>query len=342
MSSKPILSVIIPNWNGKGFLVECIDSLKAQTFQDFETILVDNGSTDGSAEFAEERYGDFIRIIRNKRNLGFTGGNNVGIRASRGSYVVLLNNDTWADPYWLEELVKATQFDPKVGMWGSKVCSYFQRNRIEGIGELIYWDGLCRAQGQFEQDDGQYEVMQEILFPPGCGAMYRKRVLDEIGLFDEDFFAYGDDTDIGIRARLAGWKCLYIPRAVVYHKNSGTAGQYSPLKAFYVERNRLWVTIKYFPLPLLLLSIFLTFYRYAFQAYGALTHHGAAGKFTQIYSPLKLVGILFKAYGSGFRYLPRMWKKRKLLRPLRKVSYGEFFSWFKRFGIKAKEISLRD
>ena len=342
MRPEPILSVIIPNWNGKKFLVECIDSLKAQTFQDFEAILVDNGSTDGSAEFIEEQYGDWIRVIRNEKNLGFAGGNNVGIRAARGDYIVLLNNDTWTDPHWLEELVKATQSDPPVGMWSSKVCSYFHRKRIEGIGELIYWDGLCRAQGQFEQDDGQYEVMQEILFPPGCGAMYRKSLFDGIGLFDEDFFAYADDSEIGIRARLAGWKCLYVPRAVVYHKNSGTAGQYSPLKAFYVERNRLWITIKYFPLPLLLLSIFFTFYRYAFQAYGALTHQGAAGKFTQIYSPLKLVGILFKAYGSGFRYLPRMWKKRKMLRSLRKVSYGEIFSWFKRFGIKAKEISLRD
>lgn len=342
MRPEPILSVIIPNWNGKKFLVECIDSLKAQTFQDFEAILVDNGSTDGSAEFIEEQYGDWIRVIRNEKNLGFAGGNNVGIRAARGDYIVLLNNDTWTDPHWLEELVKATQSDPPVGMWSSKVCSYFHRKRIEGIGELIYWDGLCRAQGQFEQDDGQYEVMQEILFPPGCGAMYRKSLFDGIGLFDEDFFAYADDSEIGIRARLAGWKCLYVPRAVVYHKNSGTAGQYSPLKAFYVERNRLWITIKYFPLPLLLLSIFFTFYRYAFQAYGALTHQGAAGKFTQIYSPLKLVGILFKAYGSGFRYLPRMWKKRKMLRSLRKVSYGEIFGWFKRFGIEAKEISLRD
>lgn len=322
--------------------MECVDSLKEQTFHDFETILVDNGSTDGSVQFVEERYGDFIRIIRNEKNLGFAGGNNVGIRAARGEYIVLLNNDTWADPHWLEELVKATQFDSPVGMWGSKVCSYYQRDRIEGAGELIYWDGLCRARGQYEQDHGQYDVMEEILFPPGCGAMYRKNLFDGIGLFDEDFFAYADDSEIGIRARLAGWKCLYVPPATVYHKNSGTAGQYSPLKAFYVERNRFWITIKYFPLPLLFLSIFFTLYRFALQAYGALTHRGAAGKFTKSYSPFLLMGILLKAYGSGFRYLPRMWKKRKMLRSSRRVSYGEIFSWFRRFGIKAKEISFRD
>lgn len=334
--------MIIPNWNGKRFLEECIDSLKGQTFQNFETILVDNGSIDDSVEFAAKCYGDFIRIIRNSKNLGFTGGNNVGIQASKGEYIVLLNNDTWADPRWLEELARATRFDPPIGMWGSKVRSYYQRNRIEGAGELIYWDGLCRARGQYEQDHGRYDAMEEILFPPGCGAMYRKSLFDGIGLFDEDFFAYADDSEIGIRARLAGWKCLYVPAAIVYHKNSGTAGQYSPLKAFYVERNRLWITIKYFPFPLLFLSPFFTFYRFAFQAYGALTHQGAAGKFAKKYSPLRLMGILLKAYGSGFRYLPRMWKKRKELRPLRKVSYGEVISWFRRFGIGASEISLRD
>lgn len=342
MDSQPLLSVIIPNWNGKHFLSECVDSIKEQTFRDFETILIDNGSKDGSAEFAEKRYGDFIRIIRNKENLGFTGGNNVGIRAARGEYIVLLNNDTWAAPTWLEELVKVTHLDHPIGMWASKVYSYYRRNQIEATGELIYWDGLSRSRGQFEQEQGQYEEIEEIFFPPGCGAMYRKAVFDEIGLFDEDFFAYADDAEIGIRARLAGWKCVYVPKAILYHKNSGSTEQYSPFKAFYVERNRFWITVKYFPFPLLLLSFFFTFQRFAFQAYGALTHQGAAGKFTKKYSPFELIGILLKAYGSGFRYSPRMWGKRRKLRPLRKVTYEEIFHWFKRFGISAKEISLRD
>jgi len=342
MNSGPLISVIIPNWNGKHFLAECIDSLKEQTFRDFETILVDNGSTDGSVEFAEKRYGDFIRIIQNKKNLGFTGGNNVGIKAAKGRYIVLLNNDTWAAPTWLEELVKTTYLDRPIGMWASKVYSYYKRNQIEAVGELIYWDGLSRSRGQYEQEQGQYEEMGEIFFPPGCGGMYRKVVFEEIGLFDEDFFAYGDDAEIGIRARLAGWKCVYVPKAVLYHKNSGSTGQYSPFKAFYVERNRFWITLKYFPSPLLFLSIFFTFYRFVLQAYGALTHQGAAGKFTKIYSPLKLIVILLKAYALGIFCLPHMWEKRKRLKVLKRVSYGEIFSWFKRFGISAKEISLRD
>jgi GT2 family glycosyltransferase len=334
--------VIIPNWNGRRFLEECIDSLKGQTFQDFEILLVDNGSTDGSADFAEAQYGEFVRVVRNKENLGFAGGNNIGIRRAKGEYIVLLNNDTWADPRWLEELVKATQCAPPVGMWASKVCVYSRRDRIEGVGELIYWDGLCRARGQYEQDRGQYSAMEEILFPPGCGAMYRKSLFDGIGLFDEDFFAYADDSEIGIRARLAGWKSVFVPTAIVYHKHSGSSGRYSRLKAFYVERNRFWITVKYFPFPLLLLSIFFTLYRFAFQAYGALSHRGAAGKFTEIYSPWELILVLLKAYGSGIRLLPRMVKRRRRLAPLRKVSYGEIFSWFKRFGISAKNIALRN
>ena len=342
MKSDPLVSVVIPNWNGKKFLSECIDSLRGQTFRNFETILVDNGSTDGSSEFAEESYGGFIRVIRNKKNLGFTGGNNVGIRSARGEYIVLLNNDTWVESNWLEELVKAIGTDHRVGMWASKVLSHQHQDRIEAVGELIYWDGLNRAQGQYEQDLGQYDSLEEIFFPPGCGGMYRKSVFEQIGLFDEDFFAYGDDAEIGIRARLAGWKCLYVPGAILYHKNSGSTGQCSSFKAFYVERNRFWITIKYFPLPLLILSLFFTLYRFMLQAYGALTHRGASGKFTELHSPLHLLGILFKAYGSGLRYLPRMLQKRRRLRPLRRATYGEIFGWFKRFGISGREISLRD
>jgi GT2 family glycosyltransferase len=342
MKSDPFISVIIPNWNGKRHLAECLESLKRQTFDNFETILVDNGSTDGSVEFVRERYGEWIRVIRIEKNLGFTGGNNVGIHCARGKFIVLLNNDTWAEPTWLKELAEGIGPDTRIGIWGSKILSYYQRDRIQAVGELIYWDGLNRARGQYEQDKGQYDEVEEILFPPGCGAMYRKELFGKIGVFDEDFFAYGDAAEVGLRARMAGWKCLSVPKAVIYHKYSSSTSQYSPFKAFLVERNRFWITIKYFPWPLLYLSLFFTLYRFFLQGYGALTRQGAAGKFTEIHSPLKLIGVLIKAYGSGFYYFPRMWKKRRTLRSLRKVTYGEFFSWFKRFGIRAREISFRD
>jgi GT2 family glycosyltransferase len=201
---------------------------------------------------------------------------------------------------------------------------------------------LNRGRGRLEKDHGQYDQQEEILFPSGCAALYRREMLEEIGLFDEDFFAYGDDTDIGLRGRLAGWKCLYVPTAVVYHRYSQSSGAYSPLKAFYVERNRVWIAVKFFPVSMLLRSPFYTFWRFLLQGYGALTGRGAAGKFTHTYSPFYLLRILIKAYGSAIRGLPRMWEKRKEVKRMTRVADAEFRSWFRRFGISARELSWKE
>ncbi len=339
-ASLPKVSIIIPNWNGKRFLEECFDSLQRQTFANFEVIFVDNGSTDGSGDWMESRYGHWVRVERNSKNLGFAEGNNVGIRLARGKYIVLLNNDTVVDPRWLEELIKPVEADPAVGMCASKVLSYDRPDVLEATGELLYRDGLNRARGHLEVDRGQYDLDVEILFPPGCGALYRKEVLDEVGPFDEDFFAYGEDADLGLRARLAGWRCIYAPRAVLYHKGSGSTGRYSPFKAFYVERNRVWVAVKSFPFSLLLLTPFYTLLRLFFQAYGAVTHRGAAGRFTREYPFSALFWILLKSYGSAMKSFPRMWRKRKALGKVKKVEEGTFSEWLKRFGISAKKIAL--
>ena len=340
--SDPLASVVIPNWNGKRFLEECLDSLKEQSFRDFEIILVDNGSSDGSADWLEGRYGHWVKVLRSKKNLGFAGGCNAGIHLARGKYIVLLNNDTVVEPGWIEELIKPIEADSTVGMCASKVLSYDRPEVLEATGELLFRDGLNRARGHLEVDRGQYDSDVEIFFPPGCGALYRKTLLDEVGLFDEDFFAYGEDTDIGLRGRLAGWTCIYAPRAVVYHKGSGSTSRYSSFKAFYVERNRVWIALKYFPLFHLFLTPFYTLIRFFFQTYGALTHRGAAGRFTRDHSPLALLWILLKAYGSAMRFLIRMWGKRRALRKLRRVKNEEFSEWLRRFGISAKTIALMD
>jgi len=213
---------------------------------------------------------------------------------------------------------------------------------IDNVGHLIYRDGLNRGRGRLEEDHGQFDKMEEVLFPSGCAALYRREMLEEIGLFDEDFFAYGDDTDIGLKGRLAGWKCFYIPQAIVYHRYSQSSNPYSPLKAFYVERNRVWIAVKYFPLSLLLKSPFYTLWRFFLQGYGALTGRGAAGKFSQAYSRFFLMKILVQAYFSAVQGLPRMWKKRKEMRKLTRVNQEEILSWFHRFSISAREISLKE
>jgi GT2 family glycosyltransferase len=167
-------------------------------------------------------------------------------------------------------------------------------------------------------------------------------MLGRIGLFDTDFFAYGDDTDVGLKARIAGWKCLYVPAAIVYHRSSATTGRYSPLKAYLVERNRLWILIKYFPLRYILLSPLYTLMRLILQAYGALTGKGAAGRFTEQYSLWKLINVLLRACFDAIRGSLKMIRKRLALNKIKKTSTRDFSLWIKRYRISAKEIALRD
>ena len=340
--SAPLSSVIVVNWNGKEYLKDCLASLRLQTFRDFEIVLVDNGSTDGSIESVQSLFPKLGSILRHSRNLGFAEGNNTGIRIARGKYIALLNNDAQADAHWLEELMHTAEEDRQVGMWASKIYLQGLPQIIDNVGHLIYPDGLNRGRGRLEKDQGQYDQKEEILFPSGCAALYRREMLEEIGLFDEDFFAYGDDTDIGLRGRLAGWKCLYVPTAIVYHRYSQSSGAYSPLKAFYVERNRVWIAVKYFPLSILFKSPFYTLWRLLLQGYGALTGRGAAGKFSRKYSNFHLLSVFIKAYRSAIQGLPRMWEKRKEAKRITRVSQEEIRSWFIRFGISAREISWKE
>jgi len=335
-----VISLIVVNWNGKHFLKECFESIKKQTFKEFEVIFVDNGSTDGSSEWVAEHYGDFVTIVQNEQNRGFAEGNNQGILRARGRYMVLINNDTVLKDDFLEELMKPAVNNSDVGMCASKILFYDNPSVIDATGQLLYWDGLNRQKGHFEVDNGKYNVDCEILFPPGCGSLYKKEMLEEIGLFDEDFFAYGEDTDLGLRARIAGWKCVYVHRAVIYHKRSGSTGEYSAFKAFHVERNRLWVAVKIFPLWLLLLNPFFTIYRLLFQAYGIFVGRGAAGQFADKNSPWRLIGIFLRAYTSAIFYLPRMMKKRRLIQRKRKTANLKILPWFRQHGISAKDIAL--
>jgi GT2 family glycosyltransferase len=179
------------------------------------------------------------------------------------------------------------------------------------------------------------------MFPSGAAGLYRKRMLDAVGLFDEDFFAYGEDADIGWRGRLAGWTCVFVPTAVVYHRYSASSSAYSPLKAFWVERNRLWLAIKNFPLPVLFASPVYTLVRYAWQGYGALSGIGAAGEFTKQYSKAQLLLIVLKAYASAFVGAGKMIRKRKAIQQSVTVSTKDVLAWFSRYGISVRELSLQ-
>jgi GT2 family glycosyltransferase len=341
-NKKPLVSVVIPNLNGRALLGDCLASLERQSFKDFEVILVDNGSSDGSVKFVRAEFPWLAKIIENPANLGFAKACNLGIEASEGAYIALLNNDTEAHPSWLAEAVRAAEANADAGMFACKTLMYDRRDVIDTAGHLIYPDGLNRGRGRLEVDRGQYDDRTDVFFPSGCAALYRKEMLDEIGLFDEHHFAYGDDTDIGIRGRLAGWRCLFVPASIVYHRYSMTTGEYSPRKVFLVERNRIWIAWKYFPFKYLLLGPFYSLLRYCYQAYGALTGTGAAGRFASEYSAWGLIAHVLKAYVSAFGDLGRVWRERKRMMGLKKVSDREIDRWFRDYRISVREISLKD
>ena len=337
----PFVSVIIVNYNGSHLLKECLESLSRQTYTDFEIIVVDNGSTDGSVELVKNHFPE-VHILVNETNLGYGEGNNRGIMHSKGRYVVLLNNDTKVHHCWLEELIKVAEEDSSIGMCASKILNYDNPEIIDNTGLLMYPDGLARGRGRLEKDRGQYDTLEEVFIPSGCAALYRREMLEEIGLFDEDFFLYLDDVDIGLRARLAGWKCIYVPDAIVYHKYSATTEPYSPLKAYLVERNRIWIVIKYFPLRMILMSPFYTFLRYLFQIYAVLTGKGAVNKLTKSESIFNTIKIVLKAYLSAFKMSGKMLRKRRDIGRFKRVNNSEFYEWFKNYRISTRELAFKD
>jgi len=337
----PLVSVVIPNLNGMKFLPACLSSLQNQTFREFEIIIVDNGSKDESVDFIKTSFPGTI-IIENKQNVGFAEANNQGIRAARGKYIATLNNDTEADRDWLRTIVtEAENSANDVGMWAPKILALQNKREIDSVGGLLlYRDGIAKGRGRLETDNGQYDNVKEILCPSACCGLYRKIMLDEIGYFDSDFFAYCEDNDLGLRARLAGWQALSVPASIVYHYYSGTGGTYSHTKAFLVERNHLWVAWKNFPITWNIMLPFYVFLRYIMQFYGTLSGKGSAAKFVESYSAKDVIVIMIKSYMAALRGLPLILRKRRLLR--RRLSQREFAGILNKHAIAAKALALMD
>jgi len=341
------VSIIVVNWNGLRFLEKCLSAIFKQTLahtsRRYEVVFVDNGSTDASVEYVKENF-PAVGIIRNGSNLGFAKANNQGIEASRGRYVLTLNNDTEMKEDFMENLLYAVyESDKEVGMWAPKILSMDTPHLIDSVGGLlIYPDGLARGRGRLEMDTGQYDGIKEVFAPSACAALYRRTMLDEVGLFDEDYFAYCEDTDLGFRARLAGWKALSVPEAVVYHCYSGTSGRYTPFKAYLVERNRLYTAIKDLPFPYLAASFFYTSWRYLVQVYGVLAGKGSGGRFLAGGSRSELVRILLRAYLHAAVNLPSTLRKRSVIQKKMKVGSIDVRAWFKHSGIDASTLVLKD
>ena len=316
------------NWNRRDLLLSCLQSLKRQNLnQPFEVVVVDNGSDDGSPEMVLREYGksaEFrLGLIRNSENRGFCAANNQGFAAANTEFVALLNNDAEAEPDWLAKLATAFDGRPDVGMAASKILVYEDPRRIDKAGHLIYPDGQNRGRGSGELDEGQYDRVEEILWPDGCAAMYRRAMLDKIGGFDEDFFAYADDAELGLRAQLAGWKCLYIPDAVVRHHRGATLGLRSSRRLELIERNRVLLAAKLFPWSLLCLNGVYYALRLGAGIWAAITGQGEVGKYPGVGGKLQAAFALLKGDWQALALLPRMLAKRRDMDRIRKLTPHE-------------------
>jgi GT2 family glycosyltransferase len=337
-SASARVAVIIVNWNRRELLRRCLESLQTQLFSHFETVVVDNGSTDGSLELSDDARFRGVRWLRNPVNRGFCCAVNQAVRESQGTYVALLNNDAEADPGWLAALVSALDADPAAGMAASKILAYEDRSVIDKAGHLIYWDGQNRGRGSGERDQGQYDTGVEVAWPDGCAALYRREVFDQIGGFDEDFFAYADDAEFGLRARIAGWGCVYVPAAVVCHRTGSTLGRYSSRRLFLIERNRLWLAAKLFPWRVLWLNPVFFGLRVAASGLAALRGQGELRQATHSLGAAQLLKCLVKANFSALAGLPRMIRKRRQMRALRRLTPGQVTEVIRRFQIPLLDL----
>jgi len=244
----PHVSIIIPNWNGRHHLDSCLSSLQNQNFSDFEVILVDNNSSDGSREYVRESFPE-VRLVELESNLGFTGGCIAGLDVAQGEIIVLLNNDTEADAKWLSSLVETFKMDAGIGIVATKIMLFDRRDHIHSAGDIYSIDGIPNNRGVWQEDLGQYDDEEEIFSACGAAAAYRRSMIGEIGFLDDDFYFSCEDVDLGWRAHLAGWKVRYAPKAIVYHKLKATGG--SVTGSYYDGRNFLYLIWKNYPWSLL-------------------------------------------------------------------------------------------
>ncbi|MDX6581342.1 MAG: hypothetical protein QOI10_526 [Solirubrobacterales bacterium] len=304
----PSVSVVIPSWNGREQLEDVLESLAAQEFDDFETIVVDNGSTDGSVASLAERWPQ-VRVLALEENRGFAGAVNAGIAAGDSEFVALLNNDVELAPGWLAATTAALKREPSAASIASKLLEWSRRNVLDGAGDLVGWDGYCVRRGKGERDRGQYDGSPWVLSACAAAALYRRQALEEVGPFDERFFAYIEDVDWGLRAQLAGWDCFYEHTAVAYHVGGESSSRIAGFELFHCHRNILLMMVKDFPTPALI----------AFVPWALVRRLGSLAR-AQYRGD---AAVLLRAWGAATRELPGALDARRSIQARRKRPNGE-------------------
>jgi GT2 family glycosyltransferase len=330
-----LVSVAIPTLVADSRLWECLDALERQTRRDFEVILIDNS---GKGLVRRNAAASKFRVIENERNLGFGAAVNQALRASDSPYLATLNDDAAPHPGWLDALVRALESHPDAGMCASSVRLYGE-HRLDSAGMLIAMDGSSKQRGHGRPPE-DFPVAEEALLPSGSAALYRRAMLDEIGGFDENFFLYCEDTDLGLRARWAGWKCIYAPDAAVEHHYSHSSGGASPLKAYFVERNRVFVAAKNFPAGMLLRTPLVSAARYFWHAWYLLRGRGSAARFrAEGNAGPRMAWYVLRAHASALVHTPRLWRQRRAIRARAKITPAVFHRLVRSYSIRARRIA---
>lgn len=303
----PRLSVIIVNFNSGGRLRRCLDHLEHQSFRDFETIIVDNGSADDSLNAARDRF-ERVFIDEAGANLGFAAANNRGAKRAAGEWLVFLNPDAYAAPDWLGRLIAAAERYPWADAFGSTQLNAASPDKIDGAGDVFHIAGIP-YRGYFGWSSDALPEEGECFAPCAAAAMYRKSVFESLGGFDERFFCYGEDVDLGFRLRLKGGRAVQVKDACVLHEGSGVTGRHSPFTVYHGHRNRIWLACKNMPTLLLLLSA-----PFRFCADFALLF-----KFLS----LGLAGEYLRALRDGYFGAKGINATRRLVQKERKLSVGD-------------------
>jgi GT2 family glycosyltransferase len=324
---------VVPTLAADEALAGCLRSLETQTIEHFEVIVVDNSGA-GRVKSSSAR----VRVITNDGNVGFGAAVNQGILASDAPFIATLNDDAVADPRWLEKLVKAAEARREVGMCASEV-RMADTGMLDSAGMLIAIDGSSRQRGHGEPPE-KFAESRDALCPSGSAALYRRTMLDEIGWFDEDFFLYCEDTDLGLRARWAGWECAYVPGAVVDHRYSHSAGRATPLKAYLVERNHFYVAIKNLPWPMILFVKIASLLRYFWHLVSLIEGRGKAAEYRESgHSMGMLLFLILRAQVVAFFHLPRLWRERRRIYRTRKITRAAFQNILAEHSISLRRVA---
>jgi GT2 family glycosyltransferase len=331
----PLVTVVIPTLAADEGWRECLEALGGQTLKEFEALVVDNSGTGRVARTGVAP--GFARVLENPRNEGFGAAINRGWRESQAPYLAMLNDDARPHAGWLEAMVRALEDDPRAGMAAAQV-RLWPAGTLDSAGLGIAADGTSKQRGHGREPASV--AGGECLLASGAASLWRREVFAQTGGLDESFFLYCEDTDLGLRARWLGWRCRYVPEAVVDHHYSASAGRASPLKAWLVERNRLRTVVKNFPARWLARAPFASLVRYVWHVLALFGNRGTTAEFVRSGAPAwQLAWFVVKAHGSLLGSLPGLWLARRAIMRTRRVDAAEFRGTLERYRLTLKEVA---